>query len=210
MTDARSVILSRIGDALTVPVETVRVPSRHRATTPEHIDGLDLADLFAARVADYGAAVHRVPPTGIADAVRKALAVHGAHRIVLPARVPRTWVDGPGLEPLLDDPPLTHAQLDHADAALTGCAIGIAETGTIILDGGPDQGRRAISLLPDVHVCVMREAQLVATIAEALEQVDPRRPMTWISGPSATSDIELSRVEGVHGPRHLHVVLSSA
>jgi L-lactate dehydrogenase complex protein LldG len=209
MTDGRSVILSRISDALRVPVETLAVPRRRRATTPEGIDDMDLIDLFAERVADYRAAVHRVAATEVGSAVRMALAAHGAHRVVVPAGLPGTWVDGSGLEPLVDDPALTHAQLDEADAVLTGCAVGIAETGTIVLDGGPDQGRRAISLLPDVHICVVRETQVVATVGEALEQIDPRRPLTWISGPSATSDIELSRVEGVHGPRHLHVVVTS-
>src|SRR4029079_12390882 len=111
------------------------------------------------------------------------------------------------VERVADEPPLSYVELDGLDGVVTGCAVAIAETGTIILDGGPDQGRRALSLLPDLHVCVVREDQVVGSVPEALVQLAPTRPQTWISGPSATSDIELQRVEGVHGPRRLDVVL---
>jgi L-lactate dehydrogenase complex protein LldG len=111
------------------------------------------------------------------------------------------------VEVVADTPPLSVDALDALDGVITGCAVGLAETGTIVLDGGAGQGRRVLSLLPDRHLCVIRADQIVQDVPEALARLDPRRPMTWISGPSATSDIELQRVEGVHGPRVLDVVI---
>ena len=117
------------------------------------------------------------------------------------------WLVADGVERVSDTPPLPSAELDGIDAVITGCAIAIAETGTIVLDGGPDQGRRALTLIPDHHLCVVRAGQVVDDVPAAVAALDPRRPLTWISGPSATSDIELRRVEGVHGPRHLYVLI---
>ncbi|HAG61139.1 MAG TPA: lactate utilization protein C [Arthrobacter bacterium] len=112
----------------------------------------------------------------------------------------RRLVDGP-------DHRLSVAELDTVDAVVTASAVAVAETGTIILDGSPDQGRRVITLVPDRHICLLRSSDITGILPEAMRRLDGTRPLTWISGPSATSDIELERVEGVHGPRHLEVVI---
>jgi L-lactate dehydrogenase complex protein LldG len=171
--------------------------------------GVDAVERFAERVADYRANVHRATPATLARVVADALRSRGATSLVVPAGLPDEWLADLDQEfgRQGDDPPLSHAQLDGIDAVVTGCAVAIAETGTIVLDAGPGQGRRALSLLPDCHVCVVRTDQIVGEIAEALARLEARRPLTWISGPSATSDIELDRVEGVHGPRKLDVVI---
>lgn len=173
----------------------------------------DVAGTFAERVEDYRAVVERVTPDGVSAAV--AAALRGAHRVVVPEGLAAEWLTGlgelPEVEVVADDGSLTAAELDRCEAVVTAAAVGIAVTGTIVLDHGPDQGRRALSLVPDVHVCVVREEQLVGDVPESIAPlrgaVDAGRPLTWISGPSATSDIELERVEGVHGPRTLHVLL---
>jgi L-lactate dehydrogenase complex protein LldG len=143
-------------------------------------------------------------------AVSAALARHGATRAVVPADLPSGWLPSPATV-IVDDPPLDHDRLAGVEAVVTGCALAIAETGTLILDGGAAQGRRAVTLLPDVHVCIVAAAQIVGTVPEAIAQLaGTQRPVTFISGPSATSDIGFVRVEGVHGPRHLEVVVRSA
>jgi L-lactate dehydrogenase complex protein LldG len=204
--DARAAILARIREAYPDPPASVPVPRDYTRTAPA---GLDVVELFAERVADYRATVHRVGGGELAVVVGEALGRRGARRIVVPAGLPDSWLAGAGreLERLTDDPPLSKTQLDAADGVITGCAVAIAETGTIVLDAGDGQGRRALSLLPDYHLCVVEASRIVGGVAEALERLDPRRPLTWISGPSATSDIELQRVEGVHGPRNLEVVI---
>ncbi len=129
---------------------------------------------------------------------------------MLPAGIDPAWfaeAGRAGIEAVPDEPPLSHQALDALDGVLTSCAVAIAETGTIVLDGGAGQGRRALSLLPDYHLCVVLVQQIVGTVPEAIERLEPNRPQTWISGPSATSDIELQRVEGVHGPRNLEVLI---
>jgi L-lactate dehydrogenase complex protein LldG len=161
-------------------------------------------ELFVDRVEDYRARVHRVAPADVAATV----AALAAGRLVVPAGFPEQWLTGVDVVP--DLPSLSAAELDALDGVVTSCALAIAETGTIVLDGGPGQGRRALTLVPDHHVVVVRAEQVVATVPQANARLDARRPQTWISGPSATSDIELQRVEGVHGPRLLDVVLVSA
>jgi L-lactate dehydrogenase complex protein LldG len=169
-----------------------------------------LLDLLAERLVHYGAGVHRASADTVAAAVHAALDRRGARRVVVPvglglpfpARVQVT-VDRPGPEAL------SPADLDSCDAVVTRATVAIAETGTIVLDGSAGQGRRAISLVPDYHVCVVEAEQVVHVVAEAVARLagSATRPLTWISGPSATSDIELERVAGVHGPRTLDVIV---
>jgi hypothetical protein len=190
---ARDEILRRVRAALDGVSPVVDLPPAPRAP-----DRGDLVALFEERVADYRAVVTRCASADLERAVADVL---GSARAVVP----------PGLGIPVDgavvDEQFSATELDGFDAVVTRAAVGIAETGTIVLDHGPDQGRRAISLVPDLHVCVVDAGQVVADVPDALALLDPARPLTWISGPSATSDIELDRVEGVHGPRTLHVVL---
>jgi L-lactate dehydrogenase complex protein LldG len=158
-----------------------------------------LLDLFVDRVEDYRAVVTRCAEVDLRREVIRALA--GAAPVVVP--------DGLDLDlpATLRDNALAHAELDAVDAVVTTATVAVAATGTIVLTHGPGQGRRALTLVPDLHVCVVTAGQVVADVPDAVARVDPTRPQTWISGPSATSDIELSRVEGVHGPRSLHIIL---
>lgn len=193
MSSARDEILAAVRAALDGVEPAGPLPA---APTVRPVD--DLVGLFVERVEDYRAVVTRCRADEVASTVAAALA---GGRAVVP----------PGLEldvtgSVVDDD-LSAAELDALDAVVTAARVGIAETGTIVLDHAPDQGRRAISLVPDLHVCVVRADQVVADVPDAVALLDPARPLTWISGPSATSDIELDRVEGVHGPRTLHVVL---
>jgi len=173
----------------------------------------ELVDLFVRRLVDYRATVHRVDGDGVPAAVEAALATVVAGRrpvVVVPAGLPAGWLPD-SVAALTDGPAdggLPVDRLDAADGVVTAAAVAVAETGTIVLDGSAGQGRRVLTLLPDLHVCVLRPAQIVGTVPEALGRLAPTRPLTWISGPSASSDIELNRVEGVHGPRHLHVVIA--
>jgi L-lactate dehydrogenase complex protein LldG len=174
----------------------------------------DITGLFAERAADYRAVVERVPGVELAAAIARVLAARSASvpgPFVIPDGLPGDWLAGlPGEITLArDEPPLAAAELDRMSGVVTGCAVAIAETGTIILDHGPAQGRRALTLVPDFHLVVVREDQIAPDLADAFGRLDPSRPHTLVSGPSATSDIELIRVEGVHGPRNLHILLTS-
>lgn len=202
-TSARDVVLGRIRDALGDGPASVVIPRDYERALPPTTD---IAESFVERVSDYRATVHRTTTVALAATIASVLAARGASRIAVPSGVPDTWLGASPVERVADDPLLAFADLDRLDGVITGCAVAIAETGTIILDGGRDQGRRALSLLPDLHVCVVTMSQVAGSVPEALARLDPTRPQTWISGPSATSDIELQRVEGVHGPRTLDVV----
>lgn len=194
---AREEILARVRVALADGATSPEVSRTYRRGGRLEADAV--LDLFAARVADYRATVLRCAPAEVAQTVVEALA--GAATVVVPRGIP--WE----VEGAVVDDGLSAAELDEFDAVVTAAAVGIAVTGTVVLDHGPGQGRRVLSLVPDRHVCVVRADQVVETVPEAVARLDPVRPQTWISGPSATSDIELARVEGVHGPRQLTVVL---
>lgn len=198
-TTARDDILARVRSALDGVEPAGPLPAPPTVTPVG-----DLVGLFVERVEDYRAVVTRCGPDEVGATVAAALA---GGRAVVPSdlgiEVANAVVDGPSDT----GQGLSAAELDGIDAVVTRARVGIAETGTIVLDHQPDQGRRAISLVPDLHVCVVDVGQVVADVPDAVALLDPTRPLTWISGPSATSDIELDRVEGVHGPRTLHVVV---
>ncbi|MGW2091920.1 LutC/YkgG family protein [Promicromonospora sukumoe] len=216
MSDARTEMLGRIRTALggSAPgpgAEPAAVPRAYRATGEHAAGSPEVLELLVDRLVDYKAHVHRVTAAVLPGLLAELLAPGS---VVVPPGLEAAWLSGlAGLEVFTDsrDAPLSAVELDGIDAVVTAARVAVAETGTIVLDGEPDQGRRAISLVPDVHVCVVRTGQVVQTVPEAVRllDADPGRPLTWISGPSATSDIELDRVEGVHGPRTLHVALVS-
>jgi len=200
---AREDVLARIRTALGPTPQEPTVPRGYRARGDYPPGAPELLALLRDRLVDYSATVHEVTEAALPATVAQVLASRSAHRVVVPPGLPAGWVGGG----VVDDGTLSTTDLDATDAVVTGCVVAIAETGTIVLDAGPGQGRRALTLIPDLHVCVVRADQVVQTVPEALARLDPTRPQTWISGPSATSDIELDRVEGVHGPRTLEVVL---
>ncbi|MFC4107913.1 LutC/YkgG family protein [Micromonospora zhanjiangensis] len=197
---SRELILGRLKAALGEPRPAPADPPRdYRAAGAVAVD----LDVFVDRVTDYRATVHRC---GDADVARIVAEVLGGRQVVVPPGLSPHWLPD-GVRAVPDDD-LPAARIAAARGVVTAAAVAVAETGTIVLDAGPDQGRRIITLLPDVHLCVVRADQVVATVPDALDRLDPCRPLTWISGPSATSDIELNRVEGVHGPRSLHVIIT--
>lgn len=175
----------------------------------------EIVSRFAETVAEYRATVHRVAARELPEAIAGALSRRGVQRLVVPGGIPAEWVPE-GVEALRDraGEPLSVDQLDSSGGVLTGCSLGIAQTGTIVLDAGALQGRRALTLLPDYHLCAVYEEQVYGLVPEAIAALESvvggtGRAVTFISGPSATSDIELNRVEGVHGPRTLEVMVVS-
>jgi L-lactate dehydrogenase complex protein LldG len=212
---AKLVVLGRVRQAL-ADVPTAERPHHVRVTrayrTGDGASRAELLDRFVERLADYRATVHRVTEDRLPRVIRDACRARGVKRLVVPDDLPAPW--RPGYAEVLVDragTPLDLPSLDTTDGVVTACALAIAETGTIVLDGGARQGRRAISLVPDYHLCVVHADQVVGTVPEAVAALAgaATRPLTLISGPSATSDIELNRVVGVHGPRTLEVLLVS-
>lgn len=216
MSSAKDVILSRTRHALRdVPRDEKpeNVPIERGYRSKSEASRKEILDQFAEYVAEYEAAVHRVGEEDLPEAIQKALERRGVEKLVVPSDLPEEWL--PDDVELLKESPedqLTNDELDGSDGVLTGCALGIAQTGTVVLDSGAAQGRRALTLVPDYHLCIVKEEQVLGLVPEAIEQLAPAvkdagRAVTFISGPSATSDIELERVEGVHGPRTLEVLI---
>ncbi|MFE2032026.1 lactate utilization protein C [Streptomyces scopuliridis] len=207
---SRERILARIRAAV---ADAPDAPEAARDYLATHTPDERVIDLLAENLADYRALVHRTDSEGLPALIARLLAERGARTVLVPPLLPAFWLSalssvGTDLIRVEDDPTTTARELDVVDSVITGCALAIAETGTLVLDAAPDQGRRRITLVPDHHICVVRTAdQVVGSVPQAMPRLDPTRPLTWISGPSATSDIELDRVEGVHGPRTLEVVL---
>ncbi|MDT6983367.1 lactate utilization protein C [Streptomyces lusitanus] len=194
--------LADVGRGEDAPVERDYLREHGERTVEETVE------LLAENLADYRAVVHRTDAGALPDVVAELLAARGASTVLVPPGLDEGWVAAAQVTRVPDEAGSTPHELDAVDSVVTACAVAVAETGTIVLDGSPDQGRRRISLIPDHHICVVRVPdQVVGSVPQALERLDPARPLTWISGPSATSDIELDRVEGVHGPRTLEVVL---
>ncbi|MEW2423659.1 lactate utilization protein C [Streptomyces nigra] len=206
---ARERILGRVRRALAdvppgedAPVERDYLREHGKRTVEETVD------LLAENLADYRAIVHRTDSEELPYLIMRLLAQRRSQYVLVPPGLPPEWMSAADPTRVHDREVSTARELDQVESVVTGCAVAIAETGTIVLDGSPDQGRRRITLVPDHHICVVRVPdQVVSSVPQALERLDPARPLTWISGPSATSDIELDRVEGVHGPRTLEVVL---
>ena len=218
MSTARERILQRIQTALDdgTPVSEPRpIPEVNRAVVRsyrQHDEAPrdDIITHFIERVTEYKAHVQRVAESQLTAAIAAALQKRGVQRLVVPDDCPVDWLPA-DITIVRDSGELSHETLDTTQGVLTGCALGIAQTGTIVLDHGPRQGRRAISLVPDYHLCIIRATQVVGLVPEAIQQLEAAvragHPLTFISGPSATSDIELNRVEGVHGPRTLEVLV---
>ena len=203
---SREVVLGRIRDAITLaPAGESEITRNYR--TGRTMSDEKRIDLFVDRLEDYKAHVHQCAATEIADAVSRILSAHELRTLGIPAGLDRSWVAGFDGTLVVDSPDVQAPELENLDAVVTGSTVSCAETGTIFLDAGPSQGRRALTLVPDTHICVVYRGSVEVGVPEAIAKLTPERPTTMISGPSATSDIELERVEGVHGPRNLHVVI---
>ena len=212
--NAREEMLARIRNALADQPPPAGVERNYRRADDDDSSPDTRLELLVDRLVDYKATVHRASPETAATVIAGALTERGARRVVVPDEFPADLLAEVAAESVVrDDPALLAVELDRLDGVITTSTVAIAETGTIVLDAGPGQGRRALTLVPDYHLCVVRAADVVRGVPEGIARLGRRegstRPLTWISGPSATSDIELQRVEGVHGPRTLAVVLIS-
>jgi len=214
---AREEILARIRNSTPDDIDDTRLIQEwmgirrafHRCGS---LDPEDRLHMFEDRLQDYGAGIFHSSEAGLPKTIVSALQARGKYKMIVPPELPQSWlptaVELPGLE-LLRDEQLSYDVLDQSDGVITGCTLAIAFTGTIILQSGPHEGRRAITLVPDYHVCIVRVDQIVELVPETLERLRTygTRPITFFSGPSATADIEMTRIQGVHGPRVLDAII---
>jgi L-lactate dehydrogenase complex protein LldG len=210
VSDARDEVLARIrtAHAAAPPPALAYADVARGYPTGSVVDPEALVELLVDRLVDYKALVRQARSDELPAVIAAALTERGARSVVVPAGLDPSWLAAAEIDVRADGPdPLSVADLDSADAVVTACAAAVAETGTLILDGSADQGRRVVSLIPDYHLCLVKVEQICADVPEAVARLDGTRPITMISGPSATSDIELDRVEGVHGPRTLEVII---
>jgi len=210
MSGARDEVLGRIRGAIGRPSisraqDYDMVPRAYRQAGTLDVEAR--LDLFRSRIEHYDCSVFRCSRSQLTASVSRALTARGKRRLMLPAGVPGEWL--PNAFEFVRDAGLSDAELDRCEGAVTGCTVAIAQTGTIVLCHGDREGRRALTLIPDYHLCVVFTEQVVETVAEGLRQPEVARSalITTISGPSATADIEMTRIKGVHGPRTLDVVL---
>jgi L-lactate dehydrogenase complex protein LldG len=228
MTPSRTEILEKVRRSLGAPpdqrkedvltedrITKDRITEDYAAIARDYNHSGDLGlqsrlDLFAERLRDYGAGVHRCSTDDLSSTIAKVCASRQIHRILVPSGIPPSWLTDTDVEFVSDGNVLTYDAMDKLEGVLTACTAAIALTGTILLGHSPNEGRRAITLIPDYHLCVVFESQVVETVPEAIRQMEPFKtlPITTISGPSATSDIEMTRIKGVHGPRTLDVILA--
>lgn len=203
---SRDLVLGRIRDAITLaPARDAEIPRHYR--TGRSLPDAERIELLVDRLVDYKAHVYQCSATDIAETINDICLANDVKTVGIPLGLDRSWVAGVRGELVVDSSEVPAPELERLDAVVTGSRVSCAETGTIFLDAGPDQGRRALTLVPDTHICVVHRASVEVGVPEAMSKLSPERPTTMISGPSATSDIELERVEGVHGPRNLHVVI---
>jgi L-lactate dehydrogenase complex protein LldG len=207
---ARDEVLARIRQAHAVapPPDLAYDDIARDYNTTSELEHDALVELLVDRLLDYRALVRQCAAAELTSTIAAAVADRGASALVAPDGLDPSWLSEVTAEVHTDrDHSLTVAELDAADGVITGCSVAIAQTGTLCLDGSAGQGRRLVSLIPDYHLCVLTAENIVADVPQAIARLDGTRPLTLISGPSATSDIELNRVEGVHGPRTLEVII---
>lgn len=210
MKTAREEILDKIlgATAHSVPSRYVDVARSYSAAGK--LDREARVELFADRLHDYGAVLYRCAPENVRGTIEQAVVSRGKRSLVIPHGLSREWL--PDSAVFRVDDGLTYSELDRCEGVLTGSALAIATTGTIVLRHSREEGRRALTLIPDYHLCVVEASQIVETVVEGVRVMSAWTGalLTTVSGPSATSDIEMTRIKGVHGPRTLDVIVIQA